>query len=47
MLNNNTIANKKDANARAKYVGGDVDWLFILFFYLHINFYEILYFTCL
>ena len=30
MLNNNTIANKKDANARAKYVGG-VDDLYIIY----------------
>ena len=33
MLNNNTIANKKLANPRAKYVGGE-DGVFIMYFCL-------------
>ena len=35
MLNNNTIANKKLANPRAKYVGGE-DGVFIVFL-IYIN----------
>ena len=36
MLNSNTIANKKDASARAKYVGGE-DGVFISDFLVYIN----------
>lgn len=42
MLNNNTIANKKLASARAKYVGGE-DGVFIIyccFFSLHKKIYK-------
>ena len=40
MLNNNTIANKKLANPRAKYVGGE-DGVFIMYFFgLHKQIYK-------
>ena len=38
MLNNNTIANKKDASARAKYVGGE-DGVFISVFVIYIKYF--------